>query len=327
MLSNSMPYALKIGLGSAVKARVALSKTGQDTTAKVIAQLRRARDELERFRTVFPGLAPAIRALQRIEIRLDRPLRVAITGEFNSGKSSLANLMVGIDSLPTAVVSNSRIPTLLYYAERPEIFAVLSHSVRMPIRADRPMQANSAVRLEVGLPSARLKTAQIIDLPGLADPQFDDGAAELAPHNVDAVLWCTIATQAWKESERLAWRRISTRLRRRGVLVVTHRDLLRDRQDEAKVLLRLHDTAGPEFQDIVMLSTLAGAEPALIGLPDDEHKVARPVSNFDALEVTVDRLLDSIRQARGAEAIEVTNRIAQHALSQLDPVHALVAAQ
>src|SRR5262245_37603129 len=142
-----------------------------ERTAAILAELRQARSRLDGGPA---ALSPAIRALRRIEARLDRPLRLALIGEFNSGKSSLANLLARTETLPTAVVSNTRIPTLLSYARDPKICAMDDHGRRELLRADLRTLPRSISRLEVGLPAERLRALQILDLPGIADPQFHD---------------------------------------------------------------------------------------------------------------------------------------------------------
>src|SRR5258708_39793234 len=75
-------------------------------------------------------------------------------------------------------------------------------------------------------------------------------------HAVDLAIWCTLSTQAWKESERVAWEQIPARLRSRGLLVATHSDLLRNGSDLEKVLRRLRDVAGSSFWGILPMSTV-----------------------------------------------------------------------
>ena len=283
-------------------------------TGRIVTELRQARGRLER--AVAPGsqLSPAIRALRRMEQRLDRPLRLAICGEVNAGKSSLANLLGRIESLPTAAISNTRIPTLLYYAHQPEIWAVHhAGGGRVRLRADRKILPDSLFRLEVGLPSEGLRAVQVLDLPGLAGA----GQVDLTVHSVDAVLWCTFSTQAWKESERLAWSEMPARLRACGLLVATHTDLLANARDREKLSTRLRDECGPLFREIVMVSTLD----ALAFVREGEPVSSRPAwraSGADTLDSALSALLMNMRERRAQSALAMTGRIAQRALAYIE---------
>jgi energy-coupling factor transporter ATP-binding protein EcfA2 len=288
-----------------------------EPTVKVVQQLRQARLRLERAASPELRLSPAIRALWRTELRLDRPLRVAIFGEMNAGKSSLANLLAGIESLPTAVISNTRIPTLLYHASDAEIWVVDEGGTRERLHSGTMMPRRSIFRVEVGLPSPRLRGIQILDLPGLADPRLGDAAVDLAAHHVDAVIWCTMCTQAWKESERTVWSVLPKRLSSRGLLVATHRDLLPDPADRRKLLARLRQEVGTSFASIILMSTLEAL--AVMG---KDHKglsgAAWIASGAEALETALGALLFRLREQRAAAALRMTSRIAQRALARID---------
>jgi hypothetical protein len=133
---------------------------------------------------------------------------------------------------------------------------------------------------------------------------------------VDIALWCTLSTQAWKESERSTWEEIPARLRSRGLLVATHRDLLSDATDVEKLLDRLRDEAGPSFRDVLPMSTVQ----ALTVARDDHDGQAGAVwkaSGADAFETALDELLQSVRTQRLNAALEVTERIAGHTLSRI----------
>jgi hypothetical protein len=282
--------------------------------ATILAELRLARSMLARGPS---ALSPAIRALRRIEARLARPLRLALVGEFNSGKSSLANLLARTETLPTAVVSNTRIPTLLCYAREPAVWAVDERGRREWLRSDQRALPRSIFRLEVGLPAERLRAMQILDLPGIADPRFHAPNIDAGVHDVDAIVWCTVSTQAWKESERTAWRNLPARLRARGLLVATHADLLHDHRDTAKLLQRLRGEAGALFQDIVLVSTLEAL--TLIGAKGEGlDKGAWQATGADALEAALFQLLHRLGDERAEAGLRITRRIADRALSQLD---------
>jgi len=286
-------------------------------TIKIVRQLDRALVHLEGSASATVILSPVIRALKRSRSRLQRPLRLAIVGEFNAGKSSLANLLAGVDSLPTAIVSSTHIPTLLYYARKPQVWAVHLDRRRELLRLNRPIPEQTIFRLEVGLPSSRLHAMQVLDLPGFANPRFFVSPEDLVPHNVDAVAWCTLCTQAWKETERSSWDQIPARLRGRGLLVVTHCDLLRRKSDTERLLARLRTEAGPSFDAIVLLSTteaLALVNEKRVG----SAEVAWEASGAEALDAALDQLLSRIRKDRNHATLQVLGRIARYALARLD---------
>jgi hypothetical protein len=283
-------------------------------TAALMHQLRQARHKLQRAAEPELRLSPAIRALLRTERRLGRPLRIAICGETNAGKSSLANLLAGIESLPTAVVSNTLLPTLLYYAVEPEVWTVHASGKRERMRAYSPVERESIFRVEVGLPSPRLAAMQILDLPGLADSRSAGPVVDPAAHHVDATIWCTASTQAWKESERIARSMLPSRLNARGLLVATHNDLLRE-ADREKLLARLRDEVGQSFASIVPLSTL---EAIAIRGNDQTASPAWIASGAEALETALAALLTSVREQRAAAALSVTGRIAHRALVRIE---------
>jgi hypothetical protein len=280
-------------------------------TGRILAELKLARNMLER--AIPPGsrLFPAVRALRRTQQRLDRPLRLAICGESNSGKSSLANLLGRIESLPTAAIANTRIPTLTYYAHEPQIWVVHgAPGQRARVRADPKALPRSIFRLEVGLPSPRLRAVEILDCPGLADPDQID----LASHAVDAALWCTVGIQAWKESERVAWSQLPARLRSCGLLVATHADLLSDDRDRDKLLTRLRRECGSMFRDMILVATVDA-----LALVQDASRApdAWHATGADMLETALSALVGDARNQRANSALRVTGRIAHHALASM----------
>jgi hypothetical protein len=285
-----------------------------ERTARIVAELRQARSTLEAASPRM--LASAIRAFRRTEGRLKSPLRVAIVGEFNSGKSSLANLLARTESLPTAVVSNTRFPTLLHYSDEPEIWAVDRRGKRQWLRADQRTLPASIFRLEVGLPTRRLRTVQILDLPGLADPRLGS-AVDIADHGVHGVLWCTMSTQAWKESERIAWAGLPARLRACALLVSTHADLLQGPHDADKLSQRLRSEGAGLFQDIVLVSTLDALK-LLRGRQQGRAEDAWKATGAEALEGALQQLFSSLRDRRAEAALRMTGRIADRALARLE---------
>jgi tRNA U34 5-carboxymethylaminomethyl modifying GTPase MnmE/TrmE len=280
---------------------------------QVTAELRQAREKLQALAAVSPP--DLIKAIARIEERLARPLRVAIVGEFNSGKSSLANLLIRFEGLPTAIVSSTRIPTLLYHSPRPHVFALQHDGFRKEVRKAEAIAEAAISRLEVGLPSPRLRAIEILDLPGLADPRFERGMGDLLLQTADVVLWCTVCTQAWKESERIAWDSLPVRLRRYALLLATHSDLVQDVKDLPKLMRRLRQEAGA-FSDVLPVAT----SNALALLKENSNELGHAAwvaTGADALEKALDGLLEKVAARRIEVALAVARRVASRALSSL----------
>ena len=182
------------------------------------------------------------------------------------------------------------------------------------LRADRATLSRSIFRLEVGLPSQRLRAMQILDLPGLADPRFSAPVVDIAYHDVDAVVWCTMSTQAWKESERIAWGQLPARLSSRGLLASTHGDLLHDERDMKSCWSACTARPAPSSRSIMPISTVDAL--ALMRRGSKGWTMPRwKASGADALEMrcTMTSCL-SVRKQRAEAALRMTGRIAHRAL-------------
>src|SRR5262249_46734976 len=82
---------------------------------------------------------------------------LALFGEFNAGKSSVINLLLGGDVLPTAALSTTRRPTYVRYAATPQ-FEAISADGRHRIAPDgfKSLAQESVSHFEIGLPNKLL---------------------------------------------------------------------------------------------------------------------------------------------------------------------------
>jgi Dynamin family len=200
-----------------------------------------------------------------------RPARIVVIGEFNSGKTSLINAFLGTSVLPTSFITRTACPTVIGYAAKPSLAAEIARRKRMRMVWERigDPQEPDIRRLHVGVPLQRLKTLRVIDTPGLGlDDDHSDARTLRACRGADTVIWCTPAMQAWKASEERAWLTLPKRLRQRGILAVTFADAIAS-QDAHRLLARLHAEAGPHFREVVLASELRDWAPAPRQTPMD----------------------------------------------------------
>ena len=269
--------------------------------AAAVAAIADARKRLVARRDPRAPLTPHELALHRLETRLNRPLRVAIAGEFNTGKSSLCNRLLGVDGLPTAALPNTSQPTRIAAASEPMIHLVFKDGRREPLVRGAVPALAGLFRIDVGLPGLRRSGLELLDFPGLGDSRFQRGSGDLLRHRCDMVVWCTAGTQAWKETERAAWSGLPERLRRASIIAITHGDLVPTPEDAVLLTERVRFEILEDNAGVFLVSTQAARAPADAGIL--------------ALEDALDELAASLRLDRTRRASLMSARIIERAVS------------
>ncbi len=265
---------------------------------------------LRKFEAVDPqelDLQIPIRTFRRLHKRLQRPLRLAIIGELNSGKSSLSNMLIGNVTLPTNTISNTRIATLIRYSATPGIVAIYEGNIRKQVTLAQLKNLDNIAYLDVGLPIKHLRYIELVDFPSLTTMDRENHNMNLTSNHIDAIIWCTSAIGAWKKSEQDAWLDIPDRLKKRAILVVTRKDQL-DILSQQKVIKRLEYEVGNIFQAISITSPTLALK---------AHKTADPGTALNMwnesggaeLERNLHNLLLGICEERAMAAMKVTKRL------------------
>ncbi len=142
---------------------------------------------------------------------LDRPLLVTVMGEFNSGKSTFVNALIGEEVAPMGITpTTATINVLKYGAERQGRVVYHDDEVRDVAWADVPtllkgLDAQEAKRIrvvEVLYPLETLQRVNVVDTPGLNSihPEHEETARKFIAE-ADAVLWLFTVDQAAKATE------------------------------------------------------------------------------------------------------------------------------
>lgn len=194
-------------------------------------------------------------ALQRLAAWSARKPRIALMGEFSSGKSTLLNLLIGEDFLPTRVTA-TELPPVWFSHGAPRAYWVDRQDRRHPIGFGAwGGIPRSARYIRIFAPAAYLERCDVIDTPGISDPNLEDESWRFPVGQADFILWCTPATQAWRETERSTWASLPERLRAQSLLVVTRADKI-DLFDREKVARRLSRESAGLFQGLMFLSSV-----------------------------------------------------------------------
>jgi GTPase Era involved in 16S rRNA processing len=166
---------------------------------------------------------------------------LVVLGEFNHGKSTFVNALLGANVLPTGITPTTAAINHVVWAETPRARALLEGGGEAPIDPKNledwvTVEGEHTKRVkyvEVGYPAEILKDkVTLVDTPGVND--LNEQRAEITYGYVpraDAVLFLLDAGQALKESERaFIASHILERTRERLVFVLGKSDLLSDEE-------------------------------------------------------------------------------------------------
>ncbi len=237
----------------------------QDSTAGVQAELEKTVSEaiakLAQADRSDGLVARAYDAALDLKTLLSRPIQVAIGGEFSSGKSTFVKMLLGQHVVETQA-SASAMPTVNFLYGADPVYRAIGHTGSRSlydISALSEDELRELECLEVTLDVPFLKRFEIFDTPGTSDPSRSIDQLLTVAHQADFVIWCTNATQAWRESERRMWENLPSELKAKSLLLVTHVDLPSIRPSVDRLMKRLQKEAGPLFNKVIPMELLAAS--------------------------------------------------------------------
>jgi small GTP-binding protein len=204
-------------IGKLLARKGVLSRREQELRAREQELLERLATALERFGTDVS--ADDLRRFREARDQLNGLFLLVIAGEFNSGKSSFINALLGERVLPEGVTPTTDRINILRYGE-----AVSEH-------------LREAYLLERTHPADVLREINIVDTPGTNAiiRRHEDLTREFVPRS-DLVLFVTSADRPFTESERAFLEQIRE-WGKKIVFIVNKIDILA-RQDEREQVIR-----------------------------------------------------------------------------------------
>ncbi|MEE9389126.1 MAG: dynamin family protein [Paracoccaceae bacterium] len=196
--------------------------------------------------------------MDRLACWTDRKPTIALMGEFSAGKSTLLNLLIGQSILPTQVTATQLPPVWLRHGTD-DPYRVdkdgTHHPVDLQDLASVPVKSTRYIRIYAE--AEMLEQCDLLDTPGISDPKIPTSSWIRTIGYANAVLWCTHAGQAWRESERSTWTSLPERLRQHSLLMVTRADKLVSDTDRKKIDRRLERETGDLFSGRHLISLTA----------------------------------------------------------------------
>jgi hypothetical protein len=243
--------------------------------------------------------------------------KIALLGEFSSGKSTLANVLLGRVSSPVRVTATQVPPIWYTYGEGdPVVLDSEGHESVIGLDEIASVAVEGTQFVRVFLRAPILERLDFIDMPGSSDPNMSPDVWNAILPQADAVIWCTPATQAWRQSEAAIWDEVDPDVQERSILLVTRIDKVLSDADRARLMKRMRRETTGTFRDIFAADLLSATR-------DLETAAGAAGTGTQAVQAAVDSLLTGFGAARadasaadpGAEAAKVL-RLQDHAPAQ-----------
>lgn len=234
-----------------------------------------------------PDLAAESAPNPRASMAEKRPC-VALMGEFSAGKSTLSNLLLGASALPVHVTA-TQLPPVWISRGSDTPFSVGMDGAERPVDlADlEAVSVRDTNHIRIFHEAARLADFDLIDMPGISDPNMAADVWQRVIHHADVVIWCTHATQAWRQSEAAVWSTMPAELHERSLLLLTRMDKILSDRDRQRVIRRVENETRGLFRSVLPVSLIRALEA-------EEGSEAWEASGATALMAELDALVSEV---------------------------------
>ena len=186
---------------------------------------------------------------------------VALMGEFSAGKSTLSNLLLGNAALPVHVTA-TQLPPVWISQGSDAPFSVDMNGDEHPIDLTNleAVKVASTNHIRIFHNADRLADFDLIDMPGISDPNMAADVWQRVIHHADVVIWCSHATQAWRQSEAAVWSTMPKEFYQRSMLLLTRMDKILSERDQSRVIKRVENETKGLFRKVLPVSLIRALE-------------------------------------------------------------------
>lgn len=186
--------------------------------------------------------------------------RVALMGEFSAGKSTLSNLLIGKAALPVNVTATQLPPVWMSYGDE-DPYRIGLDGDEAPVDPSLSGVSVSDTRYVRIFHEAKfLRACDLIDMPGISDPNMAAEVWQRVIGEADIVVWCSHATQAWRQSEAAVWGTMPTALYDKSLLLLTRMDRILSDRDRMRVIKRVEKETRGLFRKVLPVSLIHALE-------------------------------------------------------------------
>ncbi|MDR0407465.1 MAG: dynamin family protein [Campylobacteraceae bacterium] len=252
-------------------------------------------------------------AIKKLKIRAEEPMKVAITGQFSSGKSTFLNALLAKNILPTGITPvtskvnyiryGSEFSIMVRYKDGREAFFQVENIANFTDQ--RNTSADDIDYITLYAPLELLKEIIFVDTPGLNSQSFSDTAAtESVLKEVDGIIWLSLIDNAGKMSEADVLEKFMHSYQNKSLCVLNQKDKFSAEQvkqtgDYVKQAFKKY------FSEVISISAKQAVE-------------ARSNKKEAVLEESFDNLLRKLKQDVSQNGYVIEKQILSDAMEEFN---------
>jgi ribosome biogenesis GTPase A len=203
------------------------------------------------------------RQLNHLEQRTVEPMKVAITGQFSSGKSTFLNALLAKDILPTGVTPVTSKVNYIRYGDDFRLKVVFNngseefHSIEnIKSFTDQRGKVEDIAYLTLYAPLEILKEVVFVDTPGLnSQSDADTQVTQKVLEDVDGIIWLTLIDNAGKQSEVEVLEEYINKYSSKSLCVLNQKDKY-SKEQVSKTINYVEEKFDKYFSQVIAISSL-----------------------------------------------------------------------
>lgn len=252
-------------------------------------------------------------ALNNLQIRAEEPMKVAITGQFSSGKSTFLNALLAKNILPTGITPVTSKVNYIRYGDEFKIrvrykdgrdeyhdISTIAHFT------DQRENVEDISYLTLYAPLDILKDVVFVDTPGLnSQADSDTKTTQKVLKEVDGIIWLTLIDNAGKLSELKVLEAYLGEYQNKSLCVLNQKDKFTPTQIE-ETTRYVKEAFGEFFSEVIPIS----AKQALESRSHDKKVVMneRLESFLESLHVKLENRMETFQLDELEEDFSVYQR-------------------
>lgn len=197
---------------------------------------------------------------QKLLTQLDAPLKVAVIGQFSSGKSTFLNALLGEKILPSGIIPLTSKVCEISYGENLHLEIFYKDGTHSFAPLEFLEQAEPAINAQIShyklfAPMPLLQEITFLDTPGFnSQNQEDTDITNTILQEVDGIIWISLIDNVGKNSEREILYKHIRHYRAKSLCVLNQKDRLKNTTELETSLNYAKEAFSGIFEEILAIS-------------------------------------------------------------------------